>query len=267
MSDTLTEAPRPPRRTPASSTACTARGEPIADTKAPQVDIKDRWTTRQFEAALVNPANRRKLTVIVVGTGLAGGAACATLGEAGYHVKSFCYQDSPRRAHSIAARAASTRRRTTRRTATPSTGCSTTRSRAATSARARATSTGSPRSAPTSSTSASRRASPSRGGVRRPARQPLVRRRPGLAHLLRAWPDGPAAAHRRLPGARAADRGRHGAHVHPPRDARARRRRRPARAASSPATSSPARSRRTWPTRSCWPAAATATSSSSPPTR
>ncbi len=78
-------------------------GEPIQDTKAPGGPIDKRWTTRKFEAKLVNPANRRKLTVIVVGTGLAGGAACATLGEAGYNVKAFCYQDSPRRAHSIAA--------------------------------------------------------------------------------------------------------------------------------------------------------------------
>jgi succinate dehydrogenase / fumarate reductase flavoprotein subunit len=61
------------------------------------------WEKRKMDAALVNPANRRKLSVIIVGTGLAGGAAAATLGEAGYHVKSFCYQDSPRRAHSIAA--------------------------------------------------------------------------------------------------------------------------------------------------------------------
>ena len=61
------------------------------------------WDKRRFEAKLVNPANRRKLTVIIVGTGLAGASAAATLGEAGYHVKSFCYQDSPRRAHSIAA--------------------------------------------------------------------------------------------------------------------------------------------------------------------
>lgn len=80
-----------------------AEGEPIADTKAPDGPIDRRWNTRKFEAALVNPANRRKLSVIIVGTGLAGGAAAATLGEAGYHVKSFCYQDSPRRAHSIAA--------------------------------------------------------------------------------------------------------------------------------------------------------------------
>src|SRR3954452_21144848 len=78
-------------------------GEPIADTKAPNGPIESRWNKRKFEASLVNPANRRKLTVIIVGTGLAGGAAAATLGEAGYNVKSCCYQDSPRRAHSIAA--------------------------------------------------------------------------------------------------------------------------------------------------------------------
>ncbi|MEW1954982.1 fumarate reductase/succinate dehydrogenase flavoprotein subunit [Terrabacter sp. NPDC080008] len=78
-------------------------GSALADSKSPAGPIESRWDKRKFEAALVNPANRRKLTVIIVGTGLAGGAAAATLGEAGYHVKSFCYQDSPRRAHSIAA--------------------------------------------------------------------------------------------------------------------------------------------------------------------
>jgi len=78
-------------------------GEDIADTKAPGGPIEKKWSTRQFEAKLVNPANRRKLTVIIVGTGLAGGAAAASLGEAGYNVLNFCYQDSPRRAHSIAA--------------------------------------------------------------------------------------------------------------------------------------------------------------------
>ncbi|KGN41998.1 fumarate reductase/succinate dehydrogenase flavoprotein subunit [Knoellia aerolata] len=78
-------------------------GAPIADHKAPAGPIEQKWTRRKFEAALVNPANRRKMSVIIVGTGLAGGAAAATLGEAGYHVKSFCFQDSPRRAHSIAA--------------------------------------------------------------------------------------------------------------------------------------------------------------------
>ena len=78
-------------------------GDPIFDTKAPSGPIEKRWDERKFSAKLVNPANRRKIKVIVVGTGLAGASAAATLGEAGYHVNSFCYQDSPRRAHSIAA--------------------------------------------------------------------------------------------------------------------------------------------------------------------
>jgi succinate dehydrogenase / fumarate reductase flavoprotein subunit len=78
-------------------------GEPIADTKCPTGPIEERWDRRRFTAKLVNPANRRKYTVIVVGTGLAGGSAGATLAEQGYHVVQFCYQDSPRRAHSIAA--------------------------------------------------------------------------------------------------------------------------------------------------------------------
>ena len=78
-------------------------GAEVHDTKAPPGPIEGKWAKRQFEAKLVNPANRRKLTVIIVGTGLAGGAAAASLGEAGYNVLNFCYQDSPRRAHSIAA--------------------------------------------------------------------------------------------------------------------------------------------------------------------
>ncbi len=79
-------------------------GAPIADTKAhTTVPIDKMWTTRKFDAKLVNPSNRRKLTVIIVGTGLAGAAAAASLGEAGYNVQVFFYQDSARRAHSIAA--------------------------------------------------------------------------------------------------------------------------------------------------------------------
>jgi succinate dehydrogenase / fumarate reductase flavoprotein subunit len=78
-------------------------GAPVVDKAAPDGPIETRWERRKFSVKLVNPANKRKVKIIVVGTGLAGGAAAATLGEAGYHVTSFCYQDSPRRAHSIAA--------------------------------------------------------------------------------------------------------------------------------------------------------------------
>ena len=87
----------------AETTDYYAVGDPIADGKTPPGPIEDRWDSRKFNAKLVNPANRRKLSVVIVGTGLAGASAAATLGEAGYQVTSFCYQDSPRRAHSIAA--------------------------------------------------------------------------------------------------------------------------------------------------------------------
>jgi succinate dehydrogenase / fumarate reductase flavoprotein subunit len=69
----------------------------------PDGPIDSKWTRHRFQMKLVNPANKRKYTVIVVGTGLAGGAAAASMAELGYRVLSFCYQDSPRRAHSIAA--------------------------------------------------------------------------------------------------------------------------------------------------------------------
>jgi succinate dehydrogenase / fumarate reductase flavoprotein subunit len=73
------------------------------DSKVPEGPIKDKWTTYKDNINLVNPANKRKIDIIVIGTGLAGGSAAATLAEQGYNVKAFCYQDSPRRAHSIAA--------------------------------------------------------------------------------------------------------------------------------------------------------------------
>ncbi|SDS55264.1 succinate dehydrogenase subunit A [Polaribacter sp. KT25b] len=73
------------------------------DSKIPEGPIKDKWTTYKDKIDLVNPANKRNIDIIVVGTGLAGGSAAATLAELGYNVKAFAYQDSPRRAHSIAA--------------------------------------------------------------------------------------------------------------------------------------------------------------------
>jgi succinate dehydrogenase / fumarate reductase, flavoprotein subunit len=73
------------------------------DSKIPSGPIEQAWSRRKFDLKLVSPGNKRKHTIIVVGSGLAGGAAAATLGELGYNVKCFCFQDSPRRAHSIAA--------------------------------------------------------------------------------------------------------------------------------------------------------------------
>ena len=75
----------------------------MPDSCIPDGPIEQKWTKYKREAKLINPNNRRKYTVLVVGTGLAGGSAAATLAEQGYNVKCFCYQDSPRRAHSIAA--------------------------------------------------------------------------------------------------------------------------------------------------------------------
>ena len=75
----------------------------MLDAKIPEGPIEERWDNHRFNIKLVNPANKRKYTIIVVGSGLAGASAAATLGELGYNVKVFSYHDSPRRAHSIAA--------------------------------------------------------------------------------------------------------------------------------------------------------------------
>ncbi|RMG40638.1 MAG: fumarate reductase/succinate dehydrogenase flavoprotein subunit [Candidatus Dadabacteria bacterium] len=73
------------------------------NSKIPEGPIQEKWDRHRFEMKLVNPANKRKYTIIVIGTGLAGASAAASFAELGYNVKSFCFQDSPRRAHSIAA--------------------------------------------------------------------------------------------------------------------------------------------------------------------
>ena len=81
----------------------TLQQSPLLDSRAPDGPLAEKWTNHKFNMKLVNPANKRKYEVIVVGTGLAGGAAAATFGELGYNVKCFTFHDSPRRAHSIAA--------------------------------------------------------------------------------------------------------------------------------------------------------------------
>lgn len=75
----------------------------MLDSKVPAGPLAEKWSKHKFDMKLVNPANKRKFTILVVGTGLAGASAAASLAELGYNVKTFCYQDSPRRAHSIAA--------------------------------------------------------------------------------------------------------------------------------------------------------------------
>ncbi|MBT8195192.1 MAG: FAD-binding protein, partial [Bacteroidia bacterium] len=75
----------------------------VLDSKTPKGPLENKWTNHKNSINLVNPANKRLIDVIVVGTGLAGASAAASLAEMGYNVKAFCFQDSPRRAHSIAA--------------------------------------------------------------------------------------------------------------------------------------------------------------------
>ncbi|MGI8554621.1 MAG: fumarate reductase/succinate dehydrogenase flavoprotein subunit [Dehalococcoidia bacterium] len=98
---TITESP-PIIAPPASEPTYRVSAEPLLS-NVPEGPIQEKWQNHKFEMKLVNPANRRRYNIIVVGSGLAGGAAAASLGEQGYNVTCFCYQDSPRRAHSIAA--------------------------------------------------------------------------------------------------------------------------------------------------------------------
>ena len=85
-------------------------GSPALDPKIPPGPIQDRWDDHKFSVKLVNPANKRKYDIIVIGTGLAGASAAASFGELGYNVKVFTHNDSARRGHSIAARPSSSDR-------------------------------------------------------------------------------------------------------------------------------------------------------------
>ena len=88
------------------------------DAKIPGGDLEHKWQGYKSHVKLVNPSNKRKLEVVIIGTGLAGASAAASLGELGYKVKAFCFQDSPRRAHSIAAQGGSMPLKITRMTGT-----------------------------------------------------------------------------------------------------------------------------------------------------
>ena len=209
--------------------ATTREGDPLADTKAPAGPDRAKWTKRKFEAKLVNPANRRKLTVIIVGTGLAGGAAAATPRRGRLQRRSpSATRTRPRRAHSIAAQGginaaknyqndgdsrlpALLRHGQGRRLPLP-------RGERLPARRGQRA---------TSSTSASRRASRSPASTAAcSTTAPSAACRCSRTFYARGQ-TGQQLLHRRLPGAGAPDRGRHGRDVHPPRDARARRRRRP----------------------------------------
>ena len=124
----------------------------------PDGPVAQKWDRHLADIRLVSPKNKRNYHIVIVGTGLAGASAAATLAELGYRVTCFCFHDSPRRAHSVAAQGASTRPKTIRMMATVSGGCFTTPSRVATSARGRRTSIGWHNSVPASSINASPKA-------------------------------------------------------------------------------------------------------------
>ena len=133
------------------------------DSNEPTGDIANRWDKHRFDMKLVNPANKRKLSVIVVGSGLAGASASATMAELGYNVDCFCFKIAPAARTPSQHRVESTQRKTTKTTATASTDSSTTRLKAVTFALENQTSIDSPRSVPISSTNAWLRACPSHG--------------------------------------------------------------------------------------------------------
>ena len=180
--------------------------DPVLDPKTPSGPIAEQWDSYKFDAKLVNPTNKRRFEIIVVGTGLAGAAAAATLAELGYKVKAFTFHDSPRRAHSIAAQGGINAAKNYHgdgdsiyRLFYDTVKGGDFRSRESNVYRLAEVVGEHHRPV-------RRPGRALRPGVRRPARQPLVRRRAGVPHVLRPGPDRPAAAARRLPGAGPAGR-------------------------------------------------------------
>ena len=169
--------------------------------KVPAGPLAEKWEKHQFDLKLVNPANKRKFTVIVVGSGLAGASAAASMSELGYNVKCFCFQDSPRRAHSIAAQGGINAAKNYQndgdsvwRLFYDTIKGGDFRAREANVYRLAEISVRIIDQCVAQGVPFAREY----GGF---LRQPVVRRRAGVAHLLRARADGPAAAARCLPGA------------------------------------------------------------------
>ncbi len=194
--------------------------------EVPSGPIEQKWDRCRFDMKLVSPANRRKHTILVVGSGLAGAAAAATLGEQGYHVHCFSFHDSPRRAHSIAAQGGINAAKNYRndgdsvyRLFYDTIKGGDFRSREGNCLPAGADQRRHHRPV-------RRPGRAVRPGIRRTARDALVRRRPGRANVLRPRPDRSAVAARCLPGARAPDRRRQRDHAPELRNARPRGRRR-----------------------------------------
>ena len=191
----------------------------MLESNIPSGPIEEKWERSRFEMKLVNPANRRKHTVIIVGSGLAGASAAASLGQQGYNVHCFCFHDSPRRAHSIAAQGGINAAKNYRND-----GDSIHRLFYDTvkggDFRSREANVYPPGANQRQHHRPVRGAGRSlRARIRRIARHALVRRRAGFAHVLRARADGAAVAARRVPGARGADRRRQREDAYAQRDA------------------------------------------------
>ena len=199
------------------------------DSKIPEGPLADKWDNFKAHEKLVNPANKRKFKVIVVGTGLAGASAAATLGELGYQVDAFTFHDSPRRAHSIAAQGGINAAKNYKGDGDSRLPAVLRHDQGRRLPRPRGQ-----RPPPRPGVGEHHRPDgrpgrPVRSRVRRPARQPLVRWGTGEPHVLRPRPDRPAAVARRVPAARPPDRSRRRPAVQPYGDRRHRGRRRPRR--------------------------------------
>ena len=235
------------------------------DPQVPAGAIEDKWENHKFSVKLVNPANKRKFKILIVGTGLAGASAAASLAELGYDVEVFTFHDSPRRAHSIAAQGginAAKNYRQRRRLGPPPV--------LRHDQGRRLPEPGGQRVPPRRALGEHHRPGdgtgcPLRPGIRRAPRHPVFRRHPGVTDFLLKGPDRAAIAPRRLPGADAPGRRRAWSSSTPAPRCSTSWSRMVGRWESWPATLSPGPSPATRAMPWSWQPVATPTSSSSPP--